>query len=86
MSSQAVSFGASQNSTATPMIAVSALRSATETVVPTTCSMRAVSEVMRLEISRGLFSSKKLGGMRSRFDCTARRISATTRSPSHETL
>ena len=69
-----------------PPKAVMALRSATETVVPTTCSIRAVSAVMRLEISFGLFSSKKLGACRSKFCCTARRMSATTRSPSQLTL
>ena len=42
------------------------LRSATETVVPTTVSMIAVSEVIREEISFGLFTSKKLGARRSR--------------------
>ena len=68
-----------------PPIPVIRLRSATETVVPTTCSMIAVSAVIRLLISFGLFSSKKLGGIRSRLVWTSRRMSATTRSPSHET-
>jgi hypothetical protein len=41
---------------------------------------------MREEISLGLFSSKKPGASRNRFCCTARRMSATTRSPSHDTV
>ena len=61
------------------------LRSATDSVVPTTCSMIAVSAVIRLEISLGLFSSKKEGDRRSKLSCTLRRISATTRSPSQLT-
>ena len=52
-----VSPGTSQNRYSVPPIAISALRNATETVVPTTCSISAVSLVMRLEISLGLFSS-----------------------------
>ena len=44
-----------------PPTAVIRLRSATETVVPTTCSINPVSDVIRDEISRGLFSSKKAG-------------------------
>ena len=86
ISRPAVSLGASQNRMATPTIVVITLRSATETVVPTTISMSAVSAVIREEISLGLLASKKEGGRRSRFFCTERRISATTRSPSHETL
>ena len=42
------------------------LRSATETVVPTTCSISAVSAVRREAISDGRFSSKKRGARRSR--------------------
>ena len=42
------------------------LRSATETVVPTTCSMIVVSTVIREVISAGRFSSKKPGDMRSK--------------------
>jgi len=61
------------------------LRSATDTVVPTTCSITAVSEVIREAISEGLFSSKKPGARLSRLRCTASRISATTRSPSQLT-
>ena len=61
------------------------LRSATETVVPTTCSMIVVSTVIRDVISAGRFSSKKPGERRSRLRCTARRMSATVRSPSQET-
>ena len=61
------------------------LRSATEKVVPTTCSMIVVSAVSREAISDGLFSSKKRGASRSRLRCTASRRSATTRSPSQET-
>ena len=61
------------------------LRSATETVVPTTCSMIVVSTVMREVISAGRFSSKKPGDRRSRLRCTASRMSATVRSPSQET-
>jgi hypothetical protein len=37
------------------------LRNATETVVPTICSMIDVSAVRREAISPGRFSSKKLG-------------------------
>jgi hypothetical protein len=47
--------------------------------------MIAVSAVIREAISLGLFTSKKAGGRRSRLACTRRRMSATTRSPSHET-
>ncbi len=61
------------------------LRKATDTVVPTTCSTIAVSDVMREAISEGRFVSKKLGARPSRLRWTARRMSATTRSPSHET-
>jgi hypothetical protein len=68
-----------------PPIAMTMLRSATDRVVPTTCSMIVVSAVRREAISEGRFSSKKLGASRSRFACTASRTSATTRSPSHET-
>ena len=42
---------------AMPPMPVSVLRSATETVVPTTFSITAVSLVMRLEISLGLLTS-----------------------------
>ncbi len=52
-----VSPGTSQNRYAVPPIAMRRLRSATDTVVPTTCSISAVSLVIRLEISFGLFSS-----------------------------
>ena len=61
------------------------LRSATERVVPTVCSMIAVSAVMRLDISFGLLVSKKDGDRRRRFVWTALRTSATTRSPSQLT-
>ena len=61
------------------------LRSATETVEPTTISITAVSAVIREAISDGRFSSKKRGSSRSRLSCTAARMSATTRSPSIET-
>ena len=61
------------------------LRSATDTVEPTTISITAVSEVMREAISDGRFSSKKRGSSRSRLSCTAPRMSAITRSPSIET-
>ena len=44
-----------------------------------------VRSVIREEISFGLLVSKKDGGRRKRFCCTRRRMSATTRSPSHET-
>ena len=70
---------------ATQPIPMTVLRSATETVVPTTCSIIVVSTVMREVISAGRFSSKKPGDMRNRLRCTARRISATVRSPSQET-
>ena len=68
-----------------PPVPIMKLRSATDTVVPTTCSIKVVSEVIRELISLGLFSSKNAGESRIRLLCTARRISATTRSPSHET-
>ena len=61
------------------------LRSAIETVLPTTWSISAVSEVSREAISDGRFSSKKRGVSVSRCACTEVRMSATTRSPSHET-
>ena len=69
-----------------PPIAMSALRSATETVVPTTCSISAVSAVIREEISLGavLLEEARATGAAGCV-CTARRMSATTRSPSHET-
>jgi hypothetical protein len=60
------SLGASANRMQTQAIPSSALRRATETVVPTTCSMIVVSTVMREVISAGLFSSKKPGDRRSR--------------------
>ena len=41
-------------------------RSATDTVVPTTCSMIVVSTVIRDVISAGRFSSKNPGDRRSR--------------------
>ena len=63
---------------ATPM---TMLRSATEMVVPTTCSMIVVSTVSRLVISAGRFSSKNAGARRNRLRWTARRMSATVRSP-----
>ena len=62
-------------------VPITILRSATEMVVPTVCSMMVVSAVIRLAISAGRFSSKKPGARRSRLRCTARRMSATTRSP-----
>src|SRR3546814_14370746 len=65
-----------------PPTPMTRLRSATETVVPTTCSMIAVSDVMREAISDGRFSSKKPGARRSRLRCTAWRMSASVRSPS----
>ena len=68
-----------------PPMAMSALRRATDTVDPTTCSMIAVSAVNRLAISLGLFSSKKEGASVSRLLCTLMRKSATTRSPSQDT-
>ena len=61
---------------------ITMLRSATETVVPTTFSITAVSAVIREAISEGRFSSKKRGARRSRLSCTSARMSATTRSPS----
>jgi hypothetical protein len=61
------------------------LRSATETVDPTTVSITAVSVVMRDAISEGRFSSKNRGSRRSMFSCTSARMSATTRSPSIDT-
>ena len=66
-------------------IPVTRLRSATDAVVPTTCSMIVVSTVMREVISAGRFSSKKPGDIRSRLRCTASRMSATVRSPNQET-
>ena len=62
---------------------VKQLRSAIETVEPTTCSICAVSDVSRLAISDGRFSSKKRGVSVSRWACTSVRMSATVRSPSH---
>ena len=79
------SLGDSANRMAMHAVPMTRLRSATDTVVPTTCSMIVVSTVMREVISAGRFSSKKPGDMRSRLRCTARRMSATVRSPSHET-
>ncbi len=64
-----------------PPIPMTILRKATESVVPTTCSMIVVSVVIREEISDGRFSSKKAGARRSRLRWTAARMSATTRSP-----
>ena len=79
------SCGASQNRYPTLKIAMMTLRSAIDRVEPTVCSMMAVSEVIRLEISLGLFVSKKDGDRRKRLACTACRMSATTRSPSQLT-
>ena len=79
------SLGARTNIVATQPTPMTRLRNATDTVVPTTCSMMVVSTVIREVISAGRFSSKKPGDMRSRFRCTASRMSATVRSPSHET-
>ena len=64
--SHMVRLGARPNSKITPPIPIKMLRKATETVVPTICSMIAVSAVMRLAISAGRFSSKKRGASRSR--------------------
>jgi len=86
ISRPSIKVGISFDIRASPPIAVIELRSAMETVVPTACSISVVSDVIRLEISAGLFSSKKLGGIRSKLVCTPRRISATTRSPSQLTL
>ncbi len=68
----------------TPPMPVSRLRSAIETVEPTTCSTSAVSEVSREAISDGRFSSNHFGGRRSRLRCTATRRSATVRSATQE--
>ena len=61
------------------------LRSACETVDPTTISITAVSAVIREAISDGRFSSKKRGSSRSILSWSAMRMSETTRSPSRET-
>ena len=61
------------------------LRSATETVEPTTISITAVSEVTREAISDGRFSSKKRGSSRRRLSWTALLMSAITFSPSIDT-
>ncbi len=82
---KAASLGASANRMTTHTIASTRLRSMTETVVPTTCSMIVVSTVIREVISAGRFSSKKPGDRRSRLRWTARRMSATVRSPIHDT-
>ena len=63
----------------------SALRTAMDTLVPTTCSSRTVSEVKREVTSPVRACSKKAGESSSRCENTARRRSAITRSPSHET-
>ena len=84
-SSQMVRLGARPNSKVTPPMPIKILRSATDTVVPTICSIIAVSAVMRLAISPGLFSSKKRGAKRNKFCCTATRMSPTTRSPNQLT-
>ena len=57
ISRPSVSEGARKISSPIPPIAVSEFLSATETVVPTTFSMIAVSLVIRLEISLGLLTS-----------------------------
>ena len=79
------SFGDSTNRITRQAMPMTMLRSATDTVVPTTCSMIVVSTVSREVISAGRFSSKNPGDKRSKLRCTASRISATVRSPSHET-
>ena len=79
------SLAASAKRMTTQATESTALRSATEMVVPTTCSMIVVSTVIREVISAGRFSSKKPGESRSRLRCTARRMSATVRSPSQDT-
>src|SRR3546814_8749412 len=56
-----------------------------DTLVPTICSMIAVSAVIREEISLGLLVSKKLGDSVSRWRCTRRRISATIRRSEEHT-
>ena len=78
-------FGAKTNSRITPPIPVRPLRSATDTVVPTAPSISAVSEVSREATSDGRFSSNQRGASRNRLACTAMRMSATVRSPSHDT-
>ena len=60
-SSMPASLGASTNRMTAQAMPMTRLRSATETVVPTTCSMIVVSTVIRLVISAGRFSSKKPG-------------------------
>ncbi len=65
-SSRPASLGASANRMMAQAVPMTRLRSATDTVVPTTCSMIVVSTVMRLVISAGRFSSKKPGDSRSR--------------------
>ncbi len=77
----AASLTDSVNRKISPPTIVKLERSATETVVPTTCSISVVSEVRREAISDGRFSSKKRGDSVSRLACTAMRRSATTRSP-----
>jgi hypothetical protein len=79
------SFGARNSMVATQPMDMTMLRKATETVVPTTCSMMVVSTVMRDVISAGLFSSKKPGDSRRRLRWTASRMSATVLSPSQDT-
>ena len=81
ISSRAASAGARTNRMIEQAMPMTMLRKATEMVVPTVCSMMVVSAVIRLAISAGRFSSKKPGARRSKLRWTARRMSATTRSP-----
>ena len=63
----------------------SVLRTAIDTLVPTTCSSSALSAVRREITSPVRACSKNAGDSSSRCANTSRRKSATTRSPSQDT-
>ena len=76
-----VSFTEVRNINAKPPIKISKLRKAIEIDEPKTDRIRVVSVVMRLSTSPVSILSKKDGLIMITRSKTARRISATTRSP-----
>jgi len=84
-SASAVRRGLVISSIARPPTNISELRIATETVEPTTWSIKVVSDDSRLITSPVRAVSNQAGLSRTMCAKAALRISATTRSPSHET-
>ncbi len=84
-STSSVSFGLVSISITRPPRSSRRLRTAIDTLEPITVSSIVVSLVRREITSPVRVTSKKPGGSVSRWSNTARRRSAVTRSPSHET-